>query len=292
MSRENKNKGLHHQAKVTIDFVLDLVNPKSVTYKNRKLVADRLLAGRKATVYYQNRSEIKIDKESKHDDHKIKVEVVNCNTLDAAAMFSIKTKTRVLILNLASDMKPGGGWKKWSIAQEEECFKPTSYFFNIEPVVKEAYPDLSLGDKIKERTAPMSIEGAVYCPDVYWFRGNMEEDYEIFKWSEHAFVDFVAVPALRHPPLDKHGKMSENDRNITLEKMRTVFDVAVAHGYKSLVLGAMGCGVYKNNPEEIAALFKQVINEYNNTCISNICFAILQTSSRSPNFDIFSKVFS
>lgn len=281
----------HPKAKETMEFVLDLVDPKSITYRNRKAVADRLLAGRKATIYYKNRSEIKkLESKKTETKEKIKVEVTNCNTLDAAAMFSLKTKTKVLILNLASDMKPGGGWLKWSVAQEEECFKPTSYFFNIEPVVKEAYPVLKQDERIEDRTTPLSIEGAIYCPDVYWFRGNMDEDYPIFKkWNEHAFIDFVAVPALR---FKKHGKLSEEDRKITLEKMRTIFDVAVAHSYKSLVLGAMGCGVYKNDPVEISTLFKQVIAEYEGTCISNICFAILQTSSRSANFDIFAKVFS
>ena len=44
------------------------------------------------------------------------------------------------------------------------------------------------------------------------------------------------------------------------QRMRTVLAVA-AQGCDALVLGAWGCGVFRNDPAMIAALFKQVLAE-------------------------------
>ena len=48
---------------------------------------------------------------------------------------------------------------------------------------------------------------------------------------------------------------------ITRNKIRTVFRIGLTYGHDSLVLGAFGCGAFKNPPAEIARLFHEVMEE-------------------------------
>jgi uncharacterized protein (TIGR02452 family) len=45
------------------------------------------------------------------------------------------------------------------------------------------------------------------------------------------------------------------------QRTRMVLAVAIAHGCEALVLGAWGCGVFKNDPVVIAGIFARVLAE-------------------------------
>lgn len=51
----------------------------------------------------------------------------------------------------------------------------------------------------------------------------------------------------------------EQDKEAMIMKIRLVFQVAKLKGITHLVLGALGCGAYKNPPEEVAKIFRKVI---------------------------------
>ena len=61
--------------------------------------------------------------------------------------------------------------------------------------------------------------------------------------------------------LTPDGHMPQRARDITANKVRTIFRVALMHGHDSLVLGAFGCGAFRNPPAEVAAIFDSVLNE-------------------------------
>ena len=43
--------------------------------------------------------------------------------------------------------------------------------------------------------------------------------------------------------------------------MRTIFRIGLLHHHDSLVLGAFGCGAFRNPPAHIARLFHEVMEE-------------------------------
>ena len=50
---------------------------------------------------------------------------------------------------------------------------------------------------------------------------------------------------------------------------------AIEQGYKTMVLGAWGCGAFGNKPEKVSEYFKQVlIDEGHGNYFDEICFAI------------------
>lgn len=58
--------------------------------------------------------------------------------------------------------------------------------------------------------------------------------------------------------------------------MRTIFRIALANNNDSLVLGAMGCGAFRNPPAHVARIFHEVMDEaeFKNR-FKKIVFAIL-----------------
>lgn len=60
-----------------------------------------------------------------------------------------------------------------------------------------------------------------------------------------------------------------------LRRIRMMLCIAAENGYRSLVLGAWGCGAFGNKPEEVAAAFRQVlIDEQYGTAFDEVRFAI------------------
>ena len=81
------------------------------------------------------------------------------------------------------------------------------------------------------------------------------------------------------------------DFDLTVEKFRTLFHMAKAHGVRSLVLGAIGCGAFKNPPSEVARAFDLLLQphgEFHNQ-FDLIVFSIVYSES---NLTAFEQVFS
>ena len=70
--------------------------------------------------------------------------------------------------------------------------------------------------------------------------------------------------------------MTEDGKIVMLNKIRTIYRIALDNEHDSMVLGAWGCGVFKHNPEQIAQMFLLVLeeSEFKNK-FKEVCFAIL-----------------
>jgi uncharacterized protein (TIGR02452 family) len=137
---------------------------------------------------------------------------------------------RPLVLNMANENRPGGGWKFGALAQEEDLFLCSTY-------------DLSLNNENKERmwSYPIKKTGAIYSPGVLVFRNS--KDYSILPKNQRYFIDFIAAAAICHPKLE-NGSFNNEDLNLTLEKIRSIFRIAILNNHSTLLLGAFGCGAF------------------------------------------------
>ena len=73
----------------------------------------------------------------------------------------------------------------------------------------------------------------------------------------------VAVAAIKHPNLviiDGKYKFNDSDREIMLYKIRIILTIAAKFQHDCVILSAFGCGAYRNPPEEVALLFREVLN--------------------------------
>jgi uncharacterized protein (TIGR02452 family) len=76
-----------------------------------------------------------------------------------------------------------------------------------------------------------------------------------------------------------------------IDKMLALFST---HNVETLVLGAWGCGVFQNNPNDIARYFAHFLTGSGKyaACFRKIIFAVFDRSKNLENFNVFSEVFS
>lgn len=72
-------------------------------------------------------------------------------------------------------------------------------------------------------------------------------------------------------------------------RVRRIFEVAVANGNEVLILGAFGCGAFRNPPEIVARVFYNVMQEYLDR-FDVIEYAVYHTERELANFEAFSSV--
>jgi uncharacterized protein (TIGR02452 family) len=83
-------------------------------------------------------------------------------------------------------------------------------------------------------------------------------------------------------------------RNITKNKIRLMLSLAAKNGVKNLILGAWGCGVFKNNPEVISGYFHEIlVDECYSGLFNQVIFAVINDeNSAGNNYEIFKKKFN
>ena len=178
-----------------------------------------------------------------------------------------------VVLNMANRQKPGGGVLGGARAQEEDIFRRTNIFrsmyqfhyigkdFNI-PAKREHYP--------MDRNT-----GGVYSPGVTVFRGERNNGYPFL--DNPYKLAFVSVAAINSPDLDECNMLTPKMAEAACRKIRTIFRIALKHGHDSIVLGAWGCGAFKNPPAHIAKLFHQILEECEfKDKFAKVVFAIME----------------
>ncbi|KAK5660600.1 hypothetical protein OQA88_13163 [Cercophora sp. LCS_1] len=159
--------------------------------------------------------------------------------------------TRVAVLNMASEKNPGGGFLRGASAQEEAlCFRST------------------LAASLHKNLYPIAPRDGVYTRDVIVFRTSAADGHELMPFDEPEklpVVSVLSVAGIRKPETKKEGGRvlykEEGDRELTRDKMRLCLRMAAAEGHTLLVLGALGCGAFRNPVGEVANCWGEVLGE-------------------------------
>lgn len=256
-------------------FVMEWCQKALENYKYGDVLKESILATQCfSDVRQVKNSEEKYNAENNNQAH---VKVIQMDTIEVGQQL-LQKGYKVVVLNMASEFCPGGGWRKGSMAQEESLFYRSTYCLSLE--------DPFNIDRDRTWKYPLSPHMAIYSPNILIM---MDEDYDPYKWNEMYFLDFIAMPGIRQPKLQK-GKLTVEDYQLLTEKIQGIFEVALHTQHDSIVLGALGCGAFGNPPEEVARCFQEVIDRGQYKLkFKNIIFAILD-GSRTNNFEIFQKI--
>ena len=215
---------------------------------------------------------------------KCTIRVVNMDSLDAALNLFEKTRTvanvkamgpndkPVLVLNLANPYHPGGGWVAGTNAQEESiCYRS------------------SLSKALKAEFYPLPVLGALYSPVVVVFRKSIfaenpkEKPHRLMDMSTLSDLPIISVISsaaiidpiktmqyhglglgLSEYPYESHiadRYARKSDESLMRHKIKQILRLAAHEGHRKIVLGALGCGVFGNPKEAVAAIFKEVFEE-------------------------------
>jgi uncharacterized protein (TIGR02452 family) len=195
-------------------------------------------------------------------------EVINETTLEAARRLAA-AGFRVAALNFASARHPGGGFLNGARAQEESLCRASGLYACIN------------GHTMYSYHAPMPggfySNYAIYSPGVPVFR---DDDGELL--DEPYLCAFITAPAVNAGVYIKDHKQERVGvvRTEMAERVRKVLAIAAANGHDALVLGAWGCGVFKNDPEMIADLFGEALVTRYMGVFARVNFAVLDSSDR------------
>ena len=221
------------------------------------------------------------------------ITVVPDDCLDTAHAW-INEGLSVSVLNLASRKNPGGWVRKGSGAQEEYLFRCSDYYKFMYQFASYAW---EYGLQQSDYQYPLDRNfGGIYSPGVTVFRENEETGYRLadYAWQ----VNMIAVAGINHPETvieDGRERIAPFLVDGVKNKIRTIFRIACLHGQRNLVLGALGCGAFRNPPEHAAELFREVLGETEfSGAFRRVCFAIKSdhNSKGSRNYLAFKKVFS
>ncbi|TID20546.1 mitochondrial chaperone BCS1 [Venturia nashicola] len=226
------------------------------------------------------------------------VRVIDDDTLDAAIALAKLDSARVVVLNLASDTHAGGGWLNGALAQEESiCYRSSLYL------------------SLHASYYPLPPLGAIYTPSMVVMRTSWTKGHAIMhntKPEDLPVMSVISLAALRRPrtrsirdPADRsiilrYGFENHADRNLTKSKMRLCLRLAGMNGHTRLVLGALGCGAFRNPTEEVAICWREVLQEpeFSGGWWEEIVFAVLDKGSdgdngardNNGNFAVFERV--
>ena len=224
---------------------------------------------------------------------KCRVEVSKRRTLEAAGRYR---DMKTVVLNFASSVNPGGGVRKGANAQEESICRISTLYSSL----RDDYMWRNFYLPHRYSQDRRNNDDIIYTPGVVVFKGD--DDYmKLLDESEWYRVNVItaAAPDLREPrPCDSdygrpYIKLSENELlSLHKKRMRRILSVAAGEGNEAVIIGAFGCGAFRNPPYVVAEAVAEVLKDYR-TSFRVIEAAVFTAEGRSEyNYDSFRRVLS
>lgn len=187
------------------------------------------------------------------------------NETTVASALRNATKGPTVCLNFASAKRPGGGFLSGASAQEETIARSSTLFAALS-AVPEFYDQ-------SEDTGGLYTDQVVVSPSVTFFR---DDDGNLIQNPKEAHILTCAAPNLKwRVPFGKHEYMERLETRIS-----GILEAATHFAPKTLILGAWGCGVFANHPDNISKAFARVIPRFEGH-YEKIVFAIPSESADS-----------
>ncbi|WP_326556166.1 TIGR02452 family protein [Micromonospora sp. NBC_01796] len=201
------------------------------------------------------------------------VTVTRESTLGAAARFG----PDVACLVFASAKNPGGGFLGGAKAQEEDIARASALYpcLRSAPEFYEFHrnqQDLRYSDRV------------IYSPGVPVFRD--ERGHLLDRPFRSAFLTSAAPnlgAIVRNQPAD-----AADVPGVLGRRAERVLRIAAAHGHRRLVLGAWGCGVFRNDPGTVARAFAEALRVVDR--FDEVVFAIYDKMPGTPVHAAFDEV--
>ncbi|MDX3234329.1 TIGR02452 family protein [Streptomyces sp. ME03-5709C] len=186
------------------------------------------------------------------------------------------------VLNFASARNPGGGYLNGAQAQEEALCRASALYTTL--LTARRFYDWHRADR-----SPFYSDRVIHSPGVPVFRDErgslLDEPFEAGFLT--AAAPNAGVIARQEPELVDRVPTALSSRACR------VLEVAAAHGYSSLVLGAWGCGVFRNDPAAVAAAFRRHLGPGGRFAdrFGRVVFAVLDRRADSPTRAAFAAAF-
>lgn len=188
----------------------------------------------------------------------------------------------VAVLNFASARNPGGGYLNGARAQEEALCRASALYTCL-------LRARGFYDHHRAHRDPFYTDRVIHSPAVPVFRDDrghlLDEPYTA------GFLTAAAPNAgvvLRTAP----ERAAELPAALAARAER-VLETATVHGYRRLVLGAWGCGVFRNDPAQVAGAFRTLLGPGGrfSAAFERVTFGILDRTPGGTVRQAFARAF-
>lgn len=195
---------------------------------------------------------------------------------------------RTCVLNFASATNPGGGVVWGSTAQEECLCRCSTLYANL--TARKLWRPFYEAHRAQNN--PLYNDDCIYTPDAVVFKTDTRDPKLLPQdawWNENVIT--CAAPNLR---TDRDGTVRvriSNDElyKLHIKRMRRILDIAAQKGNDAVILGAYGCGAFKNPPTVVATAMRQIIEEYRYH-FRVIEFAVYCSPRDDQNYRVFQQI--
>jgi len=227
------------------DSVIQIVKSGLLDVNRKEINISEQLSMNK-NIEYRRADIDRIDLKSKNkNDNHCRLMIIPCGSGDVPFEKGFENE-KICILNFASSKNPGGGFMTGANAQEENlCYHSNLYSCLTKSIKMYEYNRLHL-----ERG--LYTDGVIFTSDVVFFKQNYEN-------INPKLADIITCPAPNKGAALRNGVKSAEIDKVMTRRLEQVLLVAIENNVENLVLGAFGCGVFKNDLEYVALETKKLL---------------------------------
>ena len=203
---------------------------------------------------------------------------------------------KIAVLNFASATSPGGGVTFGSSAQEEALCR-CSTLYNV---LNTNYLIHNFYQRNRDAANPLNNDDIIYIKDVVICKTDVDYPSRLQE-RDFVKVDVItcAAPNLRERPSNKYNDFNGEHVDVSdeelyklhLQRAKHILHIAKLNEVEILILGAFGCGAFRNNPKVVAKAFKDALEDYKKSFLI-VEFAIYTRPYEEENFLAFDSVFN
>ena len=205
--------------------------------------------------------------------------VENIPTVDAVRKLAGEEKESVGVLNFASAKNPGGGFLNGAMAQEESLAASSTLYRTL--IAHEEYYQSN-----RSQYSMIYTDNAIYSPDVVFFRDGRFNLVEPF-----VKASVLTLPAVNMGQVLLKGEDTALARQAMRRRMKLALAIFAEQQAKHLVLGAYGCGVFRNDPAQVAAWWEELLKEGMSRYFETVIYAVLDRSKNGACIRAFQQFF-
>ena len=203
------------------------------------------------------------------------MKTMDCSTVDAILRLAGDGVADPGVLNFASAKNPGGGFLNGAMAQEESLAASSCLYKTL--TAHETYYRMN-----RACSTMIYTDHAIFSPDVVFFRDGR---FGLLKEPVEASV--LTLPAVNMGQVILKGEDRALAEQSMKRRMKLALAIFASRGCRNLILGAYGCGVFRNDPVKVAGWWKELLEQYFPGDFDTIVYAVLDRSATQACYRAF-----
>lgn len=186
--------------------------------------------------------------------------IVTSNRSFAEAQRWVVAGNKVAVLNFANNHHVGGS-PFYAGAQEESLCRCSTLYPCIQAMEKQFY-EKHRRQYEAGKINHMGNDDLIYTPNVCVFKTDEQTDPIIPKMMPRDKWYMVDVITSAAPEMQHGGSIPSDYECLISSRIKKILDVAKMQGVDVLILGAWGCGAFKNPEDVVARVFHHHLKNY------------------------------